>query len=339
MKKFRRWNDIQQFHEVVKNLNYPRIHAALATVDHKLPFGFKVKLHGTNACVRIESDGKVVPQKRNSDIIAPADNGGFRAWVESEERYFAGLANSVFDTYVYGEWCGPGIQSGVACSETKIKTFNVFAIDYCQEGKLSLRLYCPTLIENLLGEMPDQIVVIPWHSFATIDFMEKAKVEASLNALNHTVEAIGERCPLMHDLYEIEGAGEGLVAFPLMGKSKGQYEADEEYFSWFNFKAKSEAHRVNAKPKAASFDPEKYASIQLFADAYCTEQRFEQAFKEAVDEQKDMRRTPDFIKWVVQDIHKESQSEREESEIDWKAASKACSTRAVLWYKAKVQQL
>lgn len=340
MKKFRRWNDIQSFHEVVKNLNYPRIHAALSTVNHKLKYGLKVKLHGTNACVRIESDGKVVAQKRSSDIVAPADNSGFRAWVESEERYFGNLANCAFDTYIYGEWCGSGIQNNVACSETKLKHFYVFAIDFCQDGNLALRIYCPDLIENLLTtKMPDQIVVIPWHSNVEIDFLEKAKTETTLNALNSTVEAIGERCPLIYDLFEIEGSGEGVVAYPLMGKESGQYQADEDYFSWFNFKAKSEAHRVNKTPKAANFDPEKYASIQLFADAYCTEQRFEQGFKEAVNEEKDMKRTPDFIKWVVTDIHKESETEREASEIDWKAASKACSTRAVLWYKNKVQEL
>ena len=114
MKKFRRWNDIQSFHEVVKNLNYPRIHGALSNVNHKLKYGLKVKLHGTNACVRIEADGKVVAQKRSSDIVAPADNSGFRAWVESEERYFGNLANCAFDTYIYGEWCGSGIQNNVA---------------------------------------------------------------------------------------------------------------------------------------------------------------------------------------------------------------------------------
>src|SRR5436305_965585 len=106
MRGFKKWSELNQFHEIVKNLNYPRIHNCLSTNNYEIPFGLKIKLHGTNACVRIEPDGKVVAQKRSSDLLPPADNAGFRAWVESEESYFGRLADCTRTTYVFGEWCG-----------------------------------------------------------------------------------------------------------------------------------------------------------------------------------------------------------------------------------------
>jgi hypothetical protein len=342
MRGFKKWTDLQQFHEVVKNLNYPRIHNALVECNHKIPFGLKIKLHGTNACVRIEHDGKVVPQKRSSDIVAPSDNAGFRAWVESEERYFGTLADSRFNTYVFGEWCGPGIQDNVACSQTSRKFFYAFAIEYFEDEKLLARVYDPELIEQALNrpQMPDSMLVVPWHDKVTIDFMNKPDLDVTLLKLNKMVEAIGAVDPFIEKTFEIQGHGEGVVAYPLLGKVPGKYSEGEEYFGWFNFKAKSEAHRVNKTKKAANFDPEKYASTQLFADAYCTEQRLLQGFTEAVQGRKDMRLTPDIIRWVMQDIWKESKTEREASpDLDWKACTKAISSRVVMWYKNKVQEL
>jgi hypothetical protein len=344
MKAFRKWNDLQQFHEVTKNLNYPRIHAKLRELDYKIPYGLKIKLHGTNACVRIEPDGKVTAQKRSSDIKVGNDNAGFAQWVSDNEYYFSKLANSLRTIYIYGEWAGPGIQNGVACNETDRKYFYVFSLDTYEDGVFVSRIYCPDTIEKLLGpQCIDTIIVIPWHGELTVDFVCKEETQKALSALNVMVEAVGEKDPLINDLFEIEGAGEGVVAYPKIGMNPGiSYLKEDEvtYFSWFNFKAKSEAHRVNKTKTAVQFDPEKFASIQLFADAYCTEQRLLQAFTEGVEGRKDMRLTPDFIKWVVTDIYKESKTERETNpELDWKAISKACSSRAVTWYKAKVQEL
>lgn len=340
-KQFKKWTDLQQFHEVRKNLNYPRIWACLKENDFNITFGFKVKLHGTNAAVRIEPDGKVVAQKRSSDVSV--GHFGFANWVEANEAYFANLANSSNTVYVYGEWAGPGVQNGVACSATEEKNFYPFAIDMVNEHEEVERIYDPILIEDMLSErdyIPDDIIVIPWFTKIAIDFEDANETKASIEKLNKMVEDIGDVDPLIEELFDIQGTGEGLVAYPLLGKTNGKYAADEEYFSWFNFKAKSEKHRVNNTKTAVAFDPAKFAGIQAFADAFCTEARFQQGLQEGVAEQLDMRRTGDFIKWVVSDIFKESKTEREANEeLDWKACSKACSSRAVMWYKSKVEAI
>jgi hypothetical protein len=339
---FKKWSSLNSFHEVIKNLNYPRIHEVLKQNNYEIEYGLKIKLHGTNACIRVESNGKVTAQKRSSDITPFKDNMGFADFVANHASYFSSLANEDTTLYIYGEWCGPGIQQGVACSLTNQKYFYVYCVDAHQYGEFSERIYCPEIIEMILGtNCIDRVLVLPWYDKIKISFIDKPSTEKALHELNTMVEAIGERDPFMFDLFGIDGCGEGVVAYPLLGSNAPlMYQSDDEFFSWFNFKAKSEAHRVNKTKTAVAFDPEKYASVQMFADNYCTEQRFEQAFSEAVNREKDMRRTPDFIKWVVSDIYKESETERAASpELDWKAISKACSSRAVMWYKAKVMEL
>jgi hypothetical protein len=339
-KLFKKWNDLNQFHEVRKNLNYPRIWQCLKDNDFRIAFGLKIKLHGTNACVRIEPDGKVVAQKRSSD--ASEGHFGFAGWVADNETYFASLANVDATRYIYGEWCGPGVQQGVACSMTEDKFFYPFAIDEAiVDVDETLRYYDPQDIETMLGtNCPNNIIVVPWFKTLWIDFEDMKQMELAMLSLNKDVEDIGEKDPFINELFGIEGPGEGLVAYPLLGRTPNVYHKDEEYFSWFNFKAKSEHHRVNKTKTAVQFDAEKFASIQAFADFYVTEPRLLQGLAEGVQNERLMSRTPDFIRWVVSDIYKESVTEREANpELDWKVLSKACSTRAVLWFKAKVQEL
>lgn len=341
MSGFVKWASLNQFHEVVKNLNYPRIYSALKEHNFKIKFGLKNKIHGTNACVRIEPDGKVIGQKRTSDVRVGADNAGFAAWVAANESYFASLANSRFTLYIYGEWAGPGIQDNVACSMTRNKIFYPFAVELHRDGNPFLREYDPNLIEVRLSKrIPDDIIVLPWYDTIELDFENKEKLDTTVLSLNKAVEQIGECDPFFNDTFGIEGHGEGVVAFPILGKLEGIYAADEfDYFSWFNFKAKSEAHRVNKTKHSVQIDPEKFANSNRFADAFCTEQRLEQGFSEAIQGRKDMKLIPDLMKWVMSDIWKESATEREASGLDWKALSKTCTTRIALWYKARIMEV
>ena len=85
---FKKWDSLNQFHEVIKGLNYPRIYATLKANDFKLDYGLKIKLHGTNACVRIDPNGSVTGQKRSSDVSFTQDNMGFAVWVDRNIRFF-----------------------------------------------------------------------------------------------------------------------------------------------------------------------------------------------------------------------------------------------------------
>lgn len=52
----------------------------------------KVKLHGTNAAVRFEPNGTIVPQSQNRDLTVDADNNGFAACVRRHDVYWRGGA-------------------------------------------------------------------------------------------------------------------------------------------------------------------------------------------------------------------------------------------------------
>jgi hypothetical protein len=341
MTKFVKWNSLNQFHEVVKSLGHNRLYQVLVANDYKITYGLKIKLHGTNAAVRIDQDGKVTAQKRSSDLIGNADNAGFRKWVESNESYFSMLAKSDAVVIVYGEWAGPGIQSGVSVSDIPTKTFFPFALDSFKDDGTYCRLYDPEHMEHVLGDMPNDMVVIPWHGTLTIDFVSKEETEKTLFGLNKLTEQVGEEDPFIKEMYGKSGCGEGFVCYPFLGERKGiaYVNAEAEHFSHFNFKAKSEHHRVNKTKAAVNFNPETFANKNRFADAFCTEARFEQGYSEFLPEQvRTMKDTPTFIKWVCSDVFKESTSEQAATSVSWSDLSKTIAARAAIWYKNKVSQ-
>lgn len=348
MTSFVKWNSLNQFHEVMRAINYRKYSEWLSTQGNKLTYYGKIKLHGTNASVTITPDGKVIAGKRSSFIPEGGiggDNAGFGAWVKANEAGFKALREGYSDNVtlvVYGEWCGPGIQSGVACSMTERKVFYVFSVDvYSHE--MHSRHYEPMAIEM---EHPgldaiDDVVILPFHCKIELDFSDAASMTETLSNLNKEVEAIGERDPFMFDNFEIDGAGEGLVFYPVVNEDGWSYDNAEqlELFSALNFKAKSEGHRVNKTRNAVAANPEKIATQKNFAEMFCTEQRFQQAFDEAVGRERDMKRTGEFIKWVCVDVMKESTTERENLDIEWKALAGAVSGRAAEWYKKQCQAI
>lgn len=346
MVEFRKWTSIESLANVVKALNYRKYSHYLKTVGSKITFFGKIKLHGTNAAVIVTPSGEVFAQKRSSVLSPSEDNAGFRVWVEANKSYFASLAHPEGNKYIYGEWCGPGIQSKVACSMTRNKIFYVFSILVCSTEERMI--YDPDLIDQYLqddnGEIIDRVMVLPYHCKITLDFNDKDQLKATVDNLNKEVESIGKRDPFMFENFEIEGAGEGLVMYPVIDNLEGEYESavNIELGKVFMFKAKSEEHRVNKTKEAASIDPEKIATKTKFCETYCTTQRFEQGFQEAINSELDMKLTGEFVKWVCQDVYKESELERAQDKvllIKWKSLSSAVASQAAVWYKQRVQSL
>ena len=105
---FIKWTSIELLHNVKRELD-------ARNQAFQLTYRAKVKLHGTNAGVQITPSGEVVAQKRTEIITSEADNAGFAAWVEKNISYFSQLKGNSHLT-IFGEWCGSGIQKGVAIS-------------------------------------------------------------------------------------------------------------------------------------------------------------------------------------------------------------------------------
>jgi hypothetical protein len=105
---FRPFPSIGQYRSVVSNL-YHR-----DKIQPTIDFVGTVKIHGSNAAIgyNIRKD-EVWCQSRKRIITIEKDNEGFAKFVNSNlaefKRIFADIEGSV-NVYIYGEWCGRGIQ-------------------------------------------------------------------------------------------------------------------------------------------------------------------------------------------------------------------------------------
>lgn len=82
------------------------------------------KIHGTNAQIRIyEQDGVIKCQaaSRTRDIFVGDDNFGFARYVKDNE---VEIIEKLGPGTHFGEWAGPGINSGEGLSEKKFVIFN-----------------------------------------------------------------------------------------------------------------------------------------------------------------------------------------------------------------------
>lgn len=93
------------------------------------------KIHGSNALVCISPDGELKTGSRTRWVTPEDDNYGFSNFVNAHREEFITLLGP---GYHYGEWAGPGINSGEGLS---VKTFVLFDWwKYPAERKLPLNV-------------------------------------------------------------------------------------------------------------------------------------------------------------------------------------------------------
>jgi hypothetical protein len=156
------WTEIEGFHNVKKSVDkYPE----LLSGTNKVSYRAKVKLHGTNAGIQVHPDGTVFAQSRTTILSETNDNAGFAKWVKSQEDKWKACQGYV----VFGEWCGPGIQKGVAVNQIPKKSFAVFAARPIDPYDKSL-IVEPIVLDKLVGSIPD-VYILPWYGNEfSIDF-------------------------------------------------------------------------------------------------------------------------------------------------------------------------
>ena len=95
------------------------------------------KVHGSNAGITYyKSTDKLIAQSRTRQLSLDHDNMGFYSYVLKNESYWKHLCwdlikKTNYDSVtIFGEWCGPGIQSGVAVSKLPKKIFIIFSIRF-----------------------------------------------------------------------------------------------------------------------------------------------------------------------------------------------------------------
>jgi hypothetical protein len=299
MSGFRRWPSIESFAQLVKEANR-------RGVNETLTYWPKVKLHGTNACVRIEPDGSIIPQSRTRDLSFTDDNHGFAAWVILNEKMFRGFPREAeWTTYIFGEWCGRGINHGTACQQVD-KFFAPFAALRHRSADAAeawwFGEYCG--LPNWLPFLDEPLSFNPADQLSVADAAQK---------INRLVERVEAEDPWMKERFGVSGLGEGVV----------YYRADR-----FDgppglafFKAKGEKHRVNKTKTAAAVDEDTLRSVAAFVDKYVTDARIVQAVAEVCPDGLAKEKMGDLIGWVSRDVAKEGEQEAAEAGLSWRKVS------------------
>ncbi len=318
---------IDQFRQIVREV---RSHHDFETKDangdavynHRSPYPtieFKgtVKLHGTNAGI-VKYHDRIDFQSRSQVLSIGNDNSGFYNEM-SKKDLTALFQNIYFKDYVaiFGEWCGQGIQSGVAISSLP-KMFVIFAC------KIDDAWVDPSFLKDKDGSQN----IFNINQFDTFrELVDFNKPELSQNKFIEITSGVEARCPVgLH--FGIEGIGEGVV-----------WKASHNNH-FYQFKVKGEKHSVSKVKTLASVDVEMVNSINEFIDNVVTEQRLEQGFNWLSENSKELsaKSTGDFLRWVVTDILKEESDTIVENNLDTKKVNPAISVKARLWFFNRLNQ-
>jgi len=316
------WGSIELLHNLVATLGHLN---GLGQPFPVVEYRAKVKLHGTNCAVQITRGG-VIAQSRTALLSPDADYKGFAVWVAAQRDYFARLPSGLV---VFGEWCGPGIEKGMAISQARTKLFAVFAVRR-DDGSI---IHDPDQIRALLpaANAPEHLHVLPWEGPPiTIAFGDRAALEGVASDLNTRVAAVEREDPWAKSALGISGLGEGLVFYPV--SVDGAPPATER-FEQLMFKAKGEKHRTAGTKTAVQVDPSVVASVAEFVALMVTDARLRQGLSEACGGARDPKTTRQFLEWVAADVRKESSAELTASGLSWNDVDKAVQARAREWFR------
>jgi hypothetical protein len=276
--------DIAQFRNTIKLVRERAEHNRIPLPT--LTFAGTVKLHGTNASVVFPLEGGHYVQSRSQIITPEKDNAGFATWVRDNIDLFKKLDKS--GTVVYGEWCGKGIQKGVAISEVP-RQFVVFAVRI-MDGEWMNR-------SGIVLSIGDKLKCIYDYPTWTldIDFNHPEDAQNKLVELTQTVE---NECPV-GKAFGVSGVGEGIVWWPQQNDSFNTHD--------LAFKVKGEKHSETKVKTLAAVDVDKLNSLNELVDTILTEHRLEKKLESLVEQGGtiDVKSTGAFLKLVGQDVYKE----------------------------------
>ena len=321
------WGSIELFFNVI------RVLAHLHEQGRPLPvvrYRAKVKLHGSN-CAVLVGEHDIATQSRTTMLTPRSDYKGFSAWVHEHAAYFRGLRPGLV---VFGEWCGPGVEQGMAVSQAPRKLFAVFAI---RDG--ARIIHEPDEIAALLaassGPRPADLHVLPWEGEPfTLDFGARAQLEDGAAALNQRVVEVEREDPWVRRTFQVSGLGEGLVLYPI-AVDDGPAPTDPEGLAALMFKAKGDKHRTAATKQAVQVDTSVVASVDEFVALMVSEPRLQQGLATVCDGVASPQHTGKFLTWLVADVRKESTAELAASQLQWAQVEKAVQARARAWYLAQ----
>lgn len=330
MSEFIKWRSIGKFTDSYKLMSQQNIGHVKANA--------KIKLHGTNAGIRLVDRVSVRAQKRSSDIFPDNDNAGFARWVhDNVKRRYTPLKND--GTVFYGEWAGKGVQSEDAVSQCP-KAFYIFSVVLNTGQNVSDPIMIKALVDVCFEEETAELFhIIPWFYDEDKEFnaLNHKSVQAFIDGMVADVDKIAECDPYIQKLHGVEGSGEGLVGYILnMETTTGPVPA--EFLYNYLFKVKSIAHAVQKQKNRANIGVEKPEGVDDFVETYVTDKRCEQMFRQ-IGGQADRKRTGDFLKAVMTDVYNESKNEILIADFEFKDAAKYVQNAAKMWWFKKCDEI
>ena len=331
---------IEQFRNVIHHVKASHRYvgkdeAGQPVYDHTrelptLKFQGTVKLHGTNAAVVYDFASKELSyQSRERVLTLEQDNAGFMAAQMKNEAAWREFFHMMYHpgitkVAVYGEWCGQGIQRGVAISELP-KMFVIFASKFVfgdAGSTWGVRLESE---ETGFVDIPGvhDIEEFPMWEL-DIDF---ANPELAQNRMIEITQAVENECPV-GKAFGVSGIGEGVV-----------WTCVTPGWDSMRFKVKGEKHSASKVKTLAAVDVEAIQALKDFVDATVTEQRLEQGLDNLVREQLkplEMTSMGDFIRWVYNDVVKEEADTIVASGFDPKKLGGPIANKARPWFTNRI---
>ena len=338
-----------------------------------LSFRGTIKLHGSNAAiVQILHSGAPVEkstylQSRQRILSPEHDLMGFCAHMSGNAKTITRLFRTVRKFLaeekegsekeeekelekiaIFGEWCGKGIQKGVAISELP-RTFVIFAVRVVYEGDKEdqERWLDVSAIPGLKDEEARVFNIMQFPTFKVeIDFNNEENVEEVKKKMDELTLSVEEECPVGR-YFGLKGTGEGVV-----WQASGCPNMTEKLEKWANsrywFKTKGVKHTqwrapgTDDKVKAKHVDPKRQGKIDKLVEAVVTQGRLEQGLQVLEREMMlplEISSIGAFIKWIHGDVIKEEYDRIEAAGVKTKALQGPMNFMAKKWYIERIEEM
>lgn len=298
-----------------------------------------VKLHGAHADWVVTSDDTVRVQSRNVlELSSTHDNYGLFAFTSPLHTAILRLRNNIIGRYqqlnpeitfdcdfpviISGEWCGKGIQKGVALSKLE----RHFVI-------ISIRVNGEWVDDKEYADVHDEA-----NGIYNISKAERYRLDYDLDApetsditIQNWVNDIEKLCPYGASR-GIHGPGEGIVW-------KAVNDINNPAL-WFKSKAMSHTISNSSKLPVAAVAPENRQRTDNFAKAVVTDARLEQGWEylKETGVTRNLAATGKFVAWITNDVVLEEEKEMVQKDIAKCKLKPAVKAIAKVWYKEKLTE-
>ncbi|KAI4105458.1 MAG: hypothetical protein L6R37_002721 [Teloschistes peruensis] len=304
-----------------------------------VPLIGSVKLHGAHADWVISSDDIIRVQSRNFlDVPSTKDPSGLVAFTTPIRTNILRLRDDILRRYtksnpevcpdpkhsviIAGEWCGRGIQKGMAISQLP-RHFVIISI-YVNDA------WVPESEHADLKDEAHGIYSVGMTGFYRLD-LNLDNIDDSEAAIQALVTNVERLCPygLMRG---VTGKGEGIV-----WKALDHAQSPE---LWFKYKGDSTAVSYSWKPSATAVAAANPQREDNFATAVVTAQRLEQGWEylKETDVPRNEAGMGKFLAWITNDIFTEEIQEMKEKIISKGKLKPAIKAIAAPWYKKRLTE-